>query len=366
MAQDDMLKKAESVLQKFAELSDKLADPDILSDMDEWKKISKEHADLSELAAASEEYKRVDKEMKDAFEMAEVETDKEMKDMLLEEGYDCKERLVKLAENLKLLLLPKDKNDERDCILEIRAGVGGEESALFASELLRMYQAFCSKNRLKLEIEDENATELGGIKEVTAHVSGNGAYKLLKYESGVHRVQRVPETETQGRVHTSAVSVAVLPEAEEVDVELNDKEIRIDIYHSGGAGGQNVNKVASAVRLTHLPTGIVVQCQNERSQLQNKALAYQMLRTKLYDYYNSQKRSQYDQNRKNLIGSGDRSERIRTYNFPQSRVTDHRIGLSLFSIDSFMLGDIGEMVEALAVADREAQLAVAQSEENKE
>ncbi|MBR7099670.1 MAG: peptide chain release factor 1 [Clostridia bacterium] len=358
-----MLKKAESVLQKYAELSDKLADAGVLADMEQWKKISKEHADLSELAAAAEEYKRVSNEMSDAFEMAEAEEDREMKEMLLEEGYACKERLVPLADNLKILLLPKDKNDERDCILEIRAGVGGEEAALFAGQLLRMYQGFCSKNRLKLEIEDENATELGGIKEVSAHVSGSGAYKLLKYESGVHRVQRVPETETQGRIHTSAVSVAVMPEAEEVDVELNDKDIRIDIYHSGGAGGQNVNKVASAVRLTHLPTGIVVQCQNERSQLQNKALAYQTLRTKLYDYYNSQNRSQYDQNRKNLIGSGDRSERIRTYNFPQSRITDHRIGLSLFSIEAFMLGDIGEMVEALAVADREAQLAVAAQEE---
>ncbi len=361
--QDDMLKKAESVLQKYAELSDKLADANVLADMEEWKKISKEHSDITELATAAQEYKRVFTEMNDAFETAEMESDKEMKDMLLEEGYACKEQLATLADNLKILLLPKDKNDERDCVLEIRAGVGGEESALFAAELLRMYQGFCSKNRLKLQIEDENATELGGIKEVTAHVSGDGAYKLLKYESGVHRVQRVPATETQGRVHTSAVSVAVMPEAEEVDVELNDKDIRIDIYHSGGAGGQNVNKVASAVRLTHMPTGIVVQCQNERSQLQNNALAYQILRTRLYDYYNTQTQSQYDQNRKNLIGSGDRSERIRTYNFPQSRVTDHRIGLSLFSIESFMLGDIGEMVEALAVADREAQLAVAQEEE---
>lgn len=358
--QEDMLKKAESVLQKYSELGEKLSDPVVLEDMETWKKVSKEHADLSELAEAAGEYRRVYTEMEDAFAAAETEEDREMREMLEEEGYACKERLGPLAENLKILLLPKDRNDERNCVLEIRAGVGGEEAALFAAELLRMYQGFCAKNRLKLEIEDENVTELGGIKEVSARVSGAGAYKLLKYESGVHRVQRVPETETQGRIHTSAVSVAVMPEAEEVDVELNDKDIRIDIYHSGGAGGQNVNKVASAVRLTHLPTGIVVQCQNERSQLQNKALAYQMLRTKLYDYYNSQSRSQYDQNRKSLIGSGDRSERIRTYNFPQSRVTDHRIGMSLFSIDSFMLGDIGEMVEALAVADREAQLALSE------
>lgn len=358
--QDDMLKKAEGILEKQEELNKKLADPAVLGDMDAWRKLSKEHADLSELAAAAAEYKKTSDDMAAAFDAAAEESDREMKELLEEEGYACKERLSSLAENLKILLLPKDKNDERDCVLEIRAGVGGEEAALFAAELLRMYRGFCTAHRLKLEVEDENDTELGGVKEVTAHVTGNGAYKLLKYESGVHRVQRVPETETQGRIHTSAVSVAVMPEAEEVDVELNDKDIRIDIYHSGGAGGQNVNKVASAVRLTHLPTGIVVQCQNERSQLQNKALVYRMLRTKLYDYYNSQNRSQYDQNRKNLIGSGDRSERIRTYNFPQSRVTDHRIGLSLFSIESFMLGEIDEMVQALAVADREAQLALSE------
>ena len=358
--QDDMLKKAEGILQKYDELSKKLADPAVLGDMDAWRKLSKEHADLGELAAAAGEYKKTSGDMAAAFEAAERETDREMRELLEEEGYACKERLPALADRLKILLLPKDKNDERDCVLEIRAGVGGEEAALFAAELLRMYRGFCAAHRLKLEVEDENATELGGLKEVTAHVTGSGAYKLLKYESGVHRVQRVPETETQGRIHTSAVSVAVMPEAEEVDVELNDKDVRIDIYHSGGAGGQNVNKVASAVRLTHLPTGIVVQCQNERSQLQNKALAYRMLRTKLYDYYNSQNRSQYDQNRKNLIGSGDRSERIRTYNFPQGRVTDHRIGLSLYSIESFMAGEIDEMVEALAVADREAQLALSE------
>ena len=359
---DEMYKKAESVRIRFDALSEKLASSDALSDREYFKKISKEHADLAPLAEAAQEYIRVFLQMKDDFAAAEEEEDREMKEMLLEEGYACKERLASLAAELKILLLPKDKNDERDCVLEIRAGVGGEEAALFAAELLRMYQGFCSANRLKLEIEDENATELGGIKEVSAHVHGEGAYKLLKYESGVHRVQRVPETETQGRIHTSAVSVAVLPEAEEVEVKLDEKDIRIDIYHSGGAGGQNVNKVASAVRLTHLPTGIVVQCQNERSQLQNKALAYQILRAKLYDYYNRQNRSEYDKNRKSLIGSGDRSERIRTYNFPQSRVTDHRIGKSIFSIENFMLGDIGEMVEALAVADREAQLA--QAEEN--
>ena len=357
--QDDMLKKAESILQRYDELSRSLADPAVLEDLSAWRSLSKEHAELSDLAAAAAEYARTSRDMTAAFAAAESE-EGEMKELLEEEGHACKQRLSLLAEKLKLLLLPKDKNDERDCVLEIRAGVGGEEAALFAAELLRMYRGFCAAHRLKLEVEDENDTELGGVKEVTAHVTGSGAYKLLKYESGVHRVQRVPATETQGRIHTSAVSVAVMPEAEEVDVELNDKDIRIDIYHSGGAGGQNVNKVASAVRLTHLPTGIVVQCQNERSQLQNKALAYRMLRTKLYDRYSAETRSQYDQNRKNLIGSGDRSERIRTYNFPQSRVTDHRIGLSLYSIESFMLGDIDEMVEALAVADREAQLALSE------
>lgn len=342
--QDDMLKKAEGILQKYDELSKKLADPAVLGDMDAWRKLSKEHADLGELAAAAGEYKKTSGDMAAAFEAAERETDREMRELLEEEGYACKERLPALADRLKILLLPKDKNDERDCVLEIRAGVGGEEAALFAAELLRMYRGFCAAHRLKLEVEDENATELGGVKEVTAHVTGSGAYKLLKYESGVHRVQRVPETETQGRIHTSAVSVAVMPEAEEVDVELNDKDVRIDIYHSGGAGGQNVNKVASAVRITHYPTGIVVQCQNERSQLQNKAMCFEMLKAKLLEK-KIEERQAADSALKGDVKKIEWGSQIRSYVFcPYTLVKDHRTGYEKGDVQAVMDGDIQDFI----------------------
>ena len=352
-----MLTKLDGILKRFEFLSEKLADSDTLSDMSVWQKYSKEQAELTETVEKYKEYLSVEQEMQDAFALAETETDAEMKKMLIDEGYDCKERLSALLGELKVLLLPKDKNDERSCILEIRAGTGGEEAALFAGELCRMYQNYCAGHRLRVEEIDVNATELGGVKEAVYSVTGAGAYKLLKYESGVHRVQRVPATETQGRIHTSAATVAVLPEAEEVEVEISDKDIRIDIFHSGGAGGQNVNKVASAVRITHFPTGIVVTCQDERSQLKNKERAFKVLRSRLYDFYNGQNAKTREENRRSMVGTGDRSERIRTYNFPQSRVTDHRIGLSQYNLDAFMTGDIDSMVEALAIADREALLA---------
>ena len=352
-----MLTKLDGILKRYEFLSEKLSDNDTLSDMSVWQKYSKEQAELTETVEKYKEYLSTEKEMQDAFALAETETDGEMKKMLLDEGYDCKERLTALLAELKVLLLPKDKNDERSCILEVRAGTGGEEAALFAGELCRMYQNYCAAHRLRVEEIDVNATELGGVKEAVYSVTGAGAYKLLKYESGVHRVQRVPATETQGRIHTSAATVAVLPEAEEVEVEISDKDIRIDIFHSGGAGGQNVNKVASAVRITHFPTGIVVTCQDERSQLKNKERAFKVLRSRLYDFYNGQNAKTREENRRSMVGTGDRSERIRTYNFPQSRVTDHRIGLSQYNLDAFMTGDIDSMVEALAIADREALLA---------
>jgi peptide chain release factor 1 len=356
-----MFQKLDELEKRYVFLSEQLADSDVIADMNTWKKYSKEHSDLRETAEKYREYLSKQREMDDAFEMAETETDAEMKKMLTDEGYACKERLAEMVTELKILLLPKDKNDERSCILEIRAGTGGEEAALFAAELCRMYQNYCAAHRLRVEEIETAETELGGVKEAVYSVTGAGAYKLLKYESGVHRVQRVPATETQGRIHTSAATVAVLPEAEEVEVEINDKDIRIDIFHSGGAGGQNVNKVASAVRITHFPTGIVVTCQDERSQLKNKERAFKVLRSRIYDFYNGQNAKAREENRRSMVGTGDRSERIRTYNYPQSRVTDHRIGLSQYNLDVFLTGDIDSMVEALAIADREALLS---SQEN--
>ena len=359
-----MLKRLDDILKRYQYLSAQLADPETIADMGAWQKYSKEQADLKDAAEKYLEYLSCEKEMKEAFAGAETEEDAEMRRLFSDEGYACKERLGKLEEELKILLLPKDKNDERSCILEIRAGAGGEEAALFAAELCRMYQNYCAAHRLKTEALDVSETELGGVKEAVYNVSGKGAYKRLKYESGVHRVQRVPETETQGRIHTSTATVAVLPEAEDVEVEINDKDIRIDIFHSGGAGGQNVNKVASAVRITHFPTGIVVTCQDERSQLKNKERAFKVLRSRLYDYYNGRSAKERTENRRSLVGTGDRSERSRTYNFPQSRVTDHRIGVSQYNLDAFIMGDIDSMVEALTLADREALLASETDREN--
>lgn len=352
-----MFKKLDEILKREEFLSEQLLSADVIADMSVWQKYSKEQAELRETAEKYREYLECERQMQDAFSLAEEESDGEMKKLLTDEGYACKERLAAIVGELKVLLLPKDKNDEKNCILEIRAGTGGEEAALFAGELCRMYLNFCAAKLLRVEEIEISATELGGVKEAIYSVSGAGAYKLLKYESGVHRVQRVPATETQGRIHTSAATVAVLPEAEEVEVEISDKDIRIDIFHSGGAGGQNVNKVASAVRITHFPTGIVVTCQDERSQLKNKERAFKVLRSRVYDFYNGQSARAREENRRSMVGSGDRSERIRTYNFPQSRVTDHRIGLSQYNLDAFIMGDISSMVEALSIADREALLA---------
>ena len=352
-----MIDKLDKIKERFEFLNDELSKAEVCSDAEKYGKYSKERAELEETAETYGKYLAAGKEMNDAFSLAEEESDKEMKDLLLVEGYECKEKLAALKEELKILLLPKDENDEKSCVLEIRAGAGGEEAALFAAVLCRMYAGYCARKRLKIEAVDVSSTELGGVKEAVYQVSGKGAYKLLKYESGVHRVQRVPETETQGRIHTSTATVAVLPEAEDVEVEINDKDVRIDIFHSGGAGGQNVNKVASAVRLTHFPTGIVVTCQDERSQLKNKERAFQVLRSRLYDLYRGKAGREREESRRSLVGSGDRSERIRTYNYPQSRITDHRIGFSVYDMEKFLAGDLDEMVQALAIADREMLLA---------
>lgn len=353
----NMIDKLKDIYARYGELSEKMSDPAVISDTAEWTKIAKAQSEIAETAQKYAEYAEVERQKAQAEEAVKTEPDLEMRELLYAEIEDCKQKLSALTEELKILLLPKDKNDDRNCIIEIRGGAGGEEAALFAYELYRMYLNYCERHRLKVELVDINETELGGIKEVVFNVTGKDAYKQLKFESGVHRVQRVPETESQGRVHTSTVTVAVLPEAEDVEVEIRDEDIRVDVYRSSGAGGQKVNKTETAIRITHFPTGLVVTCQDERSQLKNKDKAFKVLRSRLYDYYNSQNQSAYDEHRKSLVGRGDRSERIRTYNFPQGRVTDHRIGLSLYNLTEFIMGDIGEMIEALAVAEREAQLA---------
>ena len=349
--------KITEIYNRYNLLTDKLSDGSVPVGSEEWTKVAKEQSELADTASKWEEYLSEEKKITQAEDALKSETDAEMRELLNEEVYSCRHRLQEIEEELKILLLPKDKNDDRNCIMEIRGGAGGDEAALFAAELYSMYQHYCERHRLKIEVVDENATELGGIKEIVLNITGKDAYKQLKFESGVHRVQRVPETESQGRVHTSTATVAVLPEAEDVDVEIRDEDVRVDVYRSSGAGGQKVNKTETAIRLTHFPTGIVVTCQDERSQLKNKDKAFKVLRSRLYDYYSGQSRSELDARRKSLVGTGDRSERIRTYNFPQGRVTDHRIGLSLYSLDAFIMGDIEEMTEALAVAERERLLA---------
>lgn len=351
-----MIEKLETMLKRYDELTELTSSPEVLADMDKWKKYAKERADLEDAVVKYQEYKKVEKEGSDAEKSLAAETDPEMKELLSEEYYDCKKRLADITDELKILLLPKDPDDDKNVIVEIRGGAGGEEAALFGYELYRMYLKYAEKNRWKTEEIDSNFTELGGVKEVVFSVVGKGVYSKLKYESGVHRVQRVPETETQGRIHTSTVTVAVLPEAEDVEVEIDEKDLKIDTYRSSGAGGQHVNKTESCIRMTHLPTGIVVTCQDERSQIKNREKAMKVMKSRLYDYYNSKYQSEYAANRKSLVGTGDRSERIRTYNFPQGRITDHRIGYTVYSLEDFLEGNIGDLIEALAIAEREAQL----------
>lgn len=351
-----MLEKLKSIKDRFDCLTKEIADPQVIADTKTWQKKVKEHSNLQPLIEEYEKYEKLTKDYEDAKILIDTESDAEMKSMLKDECENLKEKISESEEKLKILLLPKDENDTKNVILEIRGGAGGEESALFAHSLLRMYQMYCDSHKFKMEILNIEETELGGIKEVQAIIKGKNAYARFKYESGVHRVQRVPETESQGRVHTSTATVAILPEMEDADVEINDKDIRIDLFRSSGAGGQHINKTESAIRITHFPTGIVVSCQDERSQTQNKEKAFAMLRAKVYDYYQQQKEAEYKQNRKSQVGTGDRSERIRTYNFPQGRVTDHRIGLSLYNINEFMNGDLDEMIDALTLADQQKKL----------
>ncbi len=352
-----MTSRLETVLSRYEKLNELLSDSEVLKNIELYKTYTKELAGLEEIVEKYKEYKSVKTQIDDAETTLTTETDSEMKDLLNEEILDLKKKLAKIYEEIRILLIPKDQNDDKNVIVEIRAGAGGEEAALFAYELYRMYVCYAEKHRFKTEEIDSNTTELGGIKEVVFSIVGKGAYSKLKFESGVHRVQRVPETESQGRIQTSTATVAVLPEAEDVEVKIDEKDLKIDTYRSSGAGGQHVNKTESCIRMTHIPTGIVVTCQDERSQIKNREKALKVLKSRLFDYYNTQYRKEYDDNRKTQIGTGDRSERIRTYNFPQGRITDHRIGFTLYSLQDFLSGDIDEMIEALMIADREAKLA---------
>ena len=350
-----MFEKLEEIKKRYEELTKQISDSDIIANQELWQKLVKEHAELEEIVSVYEEYMNNARQLDELREMLELESG-EMAEMVREELESTEKEMENQTNELKLLLIPKDPNDNKNVILEIRAGTGGEEAALFGMNLLRMYTRYAERNHFKTETLSSNYTELGGVKEIVLNISGKGAYSRLKYESGVHRVQRVPETESGGRIHTSAATVAVLPEAEDVDIQINPADLRIDVYRASGNGGQCVNTTDSAVRITHEPTGLVVTCQDEKSQLKNKEKALKVLKTRLYDLAKSQADEEYAQARKSQVGSGDRSERIRTYNFPQGRVTDHRISLTLYKLDAFLDGDMDEIIEALSLADREASL----------
>lgn len=355
-----MTDKLIALEKKYKEIEEFLQQPFSPSKQEEWKRLNKERAALMPIIETYEVYKKYIRDLEGAEKLYKTEKDKEMLDLLYDEIGECREKIEEKEQELKILLLPKDPNDEKNVIMEIRAAAGGDEAGLFAAELSRLYIKYAENRNWKVEDMGSSYNEYGGVKESIFMIKGNGVYSRLKYESGVHRVQRVPETESQGRIHTSTVTVAVLPEAEDVDVEINENDLRIDVFHSGGAGGQNVNKVESAIRITHIPTGIVVQSQDERSQLQNREKAMRVLKSRLYDYFSQQAVKEYSANRKSLVGTGDRSERIRTYNFPQGRVSDHRISLTLYSLDKFMEGDIDEMLDALSLADQNAKLKISE------
>ena len=348
-----MFEKLENVEKRYEELTKLISDPEVISNHEEWQKLMKEHASIEDIVVKFREYKKVKQSMEEAEELLH---DPEMKELAEAEYYDAKEQLPKLEEELKFLLIPKDPDDDKNIICEIRAGAGGEEAALFAGTLFRMYSMYAERKHWKLEVLNENETGLGGYKEISFMITGKGVYSRLKFESGVHRVQRVPDTESSGRIHTSTATVAVLPVVEDVEIEINPADIKMEVFRSSGAGGQHINKTSSAVRLIHEPTGIVVECQTERSQFQNRDNAMRMLRTKLYEMEKQKQDSEIANSRKSQVGSGDRSEKIRTYNYPQGRITDHRIGMSIYQMENFLNGDLDEMIDNLIAADRAEKL----------
>ena len=348
-----MFEKLEAVEKRYEELTKMIADPELISNQAEWQKAMKEHASIEDIVIKFREYKKTKQAMEEAEELMQ---DPDMKELAEEEYYASKEQLPKLEEDLKILLIPKDPDDDRNIICEIRGGAGGEEAALFAGTLFRMYSMYAEKKHWKLEILNENETGLGGYKEISFMITGKGVYSRLKFESGVHRVQRVPDTESSGRIHTSTATVAVLPVVEDVEIEISPADIKMEVFRSSGAGGQHVNKTSSAVRLIHIPTGIVAECQTERSQLQNREYAMRLLKSRLYEQEKAKQDAELANARKSQVGSGDRSEKIRTYNYPQGRITDHRIGVSIFQFDNFLNGDLDELIDSLIAADRAERL----------
>ena len=346
----------ESLVAHYDELQEMMADPEVINDTKRYMEVSKEEADLRDVVEKYRKYKADKKEISDNKDIIANESDSDLVDMAKDENDKLEQDIAKLEDEIKILMLPKDPNDDKDIIMEIRGAAGGDEASLFAGDLLRMYEKYAERQNWQVSIVDSEPTEVGGYKRVAIMITGNKVYSKLKYENGAHRVQRVPVTESQGRVHTSTATVAVMPEYEQVDLDLDPKDIRVDVYRSSGAGGQHINKTSSAVRMTHLPTGIVVAMQDQRSQQQNREKAMQILKSRVYDYYESQNRDKYDAKRKNAVGTGDRSERIRTYNYPQNRVTDHRIGLTLNKLDRVMNGELDEIIDALILYNQTKQL----------